>query len=224
MLTISDRGLDIIREFEGFSAEPYLCPGGYWTIGYGHTRGVSADTEPVTKDEAMVLLWEDAEVFENSVRSLVKVPLTQNQFDALVSFAYNVGANNLARSTLLKKVNMSDYHGAALEFAKWRMAGGKVLAGLKQRRKAEALLFLTPDDTHGDMVLSEYTTKEKTMFQSARESLQGWKTYIVGVAAILGTAAAWIAGDLSIAEAVQAVITAIMGMTIRAGIANEAAK
>lgn len=133
-------GLALIKRFEGFAAKAYLCPAGVWTIGYGHTKGVKAG-DTCTEAEAEQFLRDDAGSAERPVKSLVRVPLNQNQFDALVSFTFNLGGGNLASSTLLRKLNSADYIGAALEFPRWNKAGGKVLQGLVRRRKAEADLF-----------------------------------------------------------------------------------
>jgi len=152
-----ERGLALIKEFEGCKLSAYQCPAGKWTIGYGST--FYGDGTPVGKGRtlpselaALELLKVTLVQFEKDVNSLVKVPITQNQFDALISFAYNLGsdidkddiAEGLGDSTLLKKLNDRDYFGAAAEFHKWNKAGGKPLAGLTRRRNAEAELFLTP--------------------------------------------------------------------------------
>ena len=141
-MKISQRGLDLIKEFEGFRAEAYLCPAGVWTIGYGHTGDVTPD-DSCTMAEAEEMLRKDVERFEAAVDRLVKVPLTEGQFDALVSFAFNLGEGNLMQSTLLKKLNREDYAGAADEFGKWVKAGNKTLPGLVRRREAERALFLS---------------------------------------------------------------------------------
>jgi len=153
----SQKCFNIIKEFEGCKLAAYLCPAGKWTIGYGST--FYGDGTPVGKNRtlptelaALELLKVTIVQFEKDVTSLVKVPITQNQFDALVSFAYNCGsdidkddiAEGLGDSTLLKKLNFGDYAGAAAEFHKWNKSGGKVSNGLIRRRKAEAELFLTP--------------------------------------------------------------------------------
>lgn len=138
-------GKNVIKMFEGFSAFPYLCPAGVLTIGFGTTRvngNPVSKNHRVTVDEANVLLEQDLKSFEKSINSLVKVELTQNQFDALVSFVYNLGAENFKKSTLLKKINASEFEEAAEEFLKWNKAGGKVLPGLTRRREAERTLFL----------------------------------------------------------------------------------
>lgn len=141
----STTGRELITKFEGCILKAYWCPAGILTIGIGHT---SADGSPtvaagmiITRDEADTILARDLLSFEDSVTRLVKVPLNQNQFDALISFTFNLGAGALKGSTLLRKLNAGDYAGAASEFAKWNKAGGKVLAGLTRRRTAEAELF-----------------------------------------------------------------------------------
>lgn len=135
----SQRGIDLIKEFEGFSSYAYLCPANVWTIGYGHTKGVKRG-DKVTAPEAEQLLRDDLAYFEAKVAALCPVT-TQSQYDALVSFCYNLGEGNLESSTLRKKHNAGDYAGAAKEFARWNKAGGKVLAGLTRRRAAEAALY-----------------------------------------------------------------------------------
>lgn len=139
-LRTSVNGISLIKQFEGFRSEAYLCPANILTIGYGHTKGVKAG-QKISAQKGEQLLIKDLETFENNVKALVKVPLNQNQFDALVCFTFNLGANNLSNSTLLKKLNQSDFAGAALEFLKWNKAKGKVLAGLTKRREAESKLF-----------------------------------------------------------------------------------
>jgi len=138
---INEAGLELIKSFEGLRLEAYRCPAGVPTIGYGTTTGVKMGTR-ITKAEAEALLRRDLEKFEAAVRSLVKVPLTDNQFSALVSFTYNLGAGALQHSTLLKLVNQGNFAAAAREFLKWNRAGGRVLPGLTRRRQAEEALFI----------------------------------------------------------------------------------
>lgn len=146
-MKIGKNGLELIKKFEGFSGKPYLCPAKIPTIGWGNTyyeNGTKvnlSDTE-ISRDRADALLEYVANEFASKVSKIVKVELTQNQFDALVSFAYNLGVGNLSSSTLLKKVNAGDMIGASEEFGKWVKAGGKTLAGLVTRRAAEKDLFL----------------------------------------------------------------------------------
>lgn len=136
------RNKEIIKQSEGLRLEAYLCPAGVWTIGYGHTGKDVVEGMKITRGEAEELLEGDLEKFEKDILKMVKVGLTQNQFDALVSFTYNVGGGALKTSTLLKKLNAGDYMGAADEFLKWTKAGGKELPGLVKRRRTERALFL----------------------------------------------------------------------------------
>ena len=138
----SEKGRQFIQGWEGFSAVPYLCSGGVWTNGYGHTKGVTAHTPAITKAEADALFAIDLKRFELSVMRLITASLNQNQFDALVSFVYNLGGGALQRSTLRSKLNRGDYADAADEFLKWVRAGGKMSRGLWRRREAERALFL----------------------------------------------------------------------------------
>ncbi|MEI7509354.1 MAG: lysozyme [Flavobacterium sp.] len=145
---ISQRGLNLIQRFEGLSLKPYKCPAGIWTIGYGttfYTNGIKVkETDnPISQAEATNLLIEVLKHYEQSVDSFCRDDISQNQFDALVSFCYNVGAGSLKSSTLLKKVNVNpNDETISAEFMKWNKGGGKVLKGLTERRKAEADLYV----------------------------------------------------------------------------------
>ncbi|WP_312450056.1 lysozyme [Stutzerimonas nitrititolerans] len=130
----------MIKSFEGLRLSAYKCPADVWTIGYGTTAGVK-EGQIITKERAEELLRDDVKRFEDQVLRLVKVPLTQGQLDALVSFTYNLGAANLGNSTLLRLLNAGDYKGAAAQFDRWTKAGGKELPGLVKRRAAERALF-----------------------------------------------------------------------------------
>lgn len=138
----SKAGIELIQEFEGLRLTAYLDSVGVLTIGWGHTGGDVKKGMVISRPEALRLLINDLKVAERSIEAQVRVPLTQNQFDALVSFVFNLGSGNLQRSTLLRKLNSKDYAGAADEFPKWNKAGGKELAGLTRRRNAERDLFL----------------------------------------------------------------------------------
>jgi lysozyme len=165
MRDINQAGLDLIKKFEGIpdgdpatvKIDPYLDPVGIWTIGWGHAimvgneflrgkenRKAAFNLYPggLTLKQAEQLLRGDVLDACRDVESLVEVALSDNQFGALVSFTFNLGRGNLAKSTLLRKLNAGDYAGAAAEFHKWNRAGGKVLQGLVARRAAEAELFL----------------------------------------------------------------------------------
>lgn len=137
---ISDTGLALIRQFEGLRLAAYRCPAGIATIGYGSTAGVQMG-QTITAERAEELLREDVRQFEAAVSRLVKMPLTQGQRDALVSFAFNLGAKSLEQSTLLRLLNAGDYSGAAAQFDRWVYASGKKLSGLVKRRAAERALF-----------------------------------------------------------------------------------
>lgn len=131
----------LIREFEGCFLQAYRCPAGIPTIGVGHTRGVKMG-DNCSVQQADVWLTEDLQDAEAAVNTLVKVPLAQEQFDALVSFTFNLGRAALAESTLLILVNKRSYKAAAEQFDRWVYAKGKKLAGLVRRRAAEKALFL----------------------------------------------------------------------------------
>ncbi|NML16099.1 lysozyme [Azohydromonas caseinilytica] len=146
-MNVSDGCIGLIKTCEGFRTTPYRCPAGIPTIGYGSTRyadgrAVSLSDPPISEARACDILRTTLKEYENAVTRYVTVPLNQNQFDALVDFAYNAGAQNLRTSTLLRRLNAEDYVGAAQEFGRWIYGGGKVLPGLVRRRKLEKELFL----------------------------------------------------------------------------------
>lgn len=141
-MQLSDNGLKMITKFEGCSLTVYKDVAGFPTIGVGHLIKPGEKFTTITQAQANDLLRSDARRFENGVSNLVTVPLTQNQFDALVSFSFNLGLNALTTSTLLKKLNSGDYKGAADEFLKWNKAGGKVVQGIANRRAEERRVFL----------------------------------------------------------------------------------
>lgn len=136
-------GKDLIKKYEGCKLEAYKCPAGIWTIGYGHTGQDVFEGKTITQQEADSLLSKDLTRFEKFLNRIIKVPINQNQFNALVSFTYNLGIGALQNSTLLKKLNNNDFIGAANEFDRWVYAGGKKLEGLVRRRKEEKELFLS---------------------------------------------------------------------------------
>lgn len=138
----NQQGINLIKAFEGLRLEAYYDSVGVKTIGYGHT-GPGVAKGKITEKEAEDLLRSDLSSAESDVLSLVKVPLDDHQFGALVSFAFNLGGGALAESTLLRKLNSGDYSGASQEFRKWTFAGGQELPGLVARRSAESKLFST---------------------------------------------------------------------------------
>lgn len=146
VMSTSQNGIDLISSFEGCELKAYLCPAKVWTIGFGTTvypNGVKVKKgDSFTLDQAKQFKAHDLKRFEKTVNDLVKVPLTQNQFDALVSLTYNIGTGAFEKSTLLKKLNAGDYQGAADQFTVWNKGGGKVLQGLVNRRAKEKEVFL----------------------------------------------------------------------------------
>ena len=143
------RGIALIQEFESCRLRAYLCPAGVWTVGFGATGPDVYQGLVWTQEQADERFTRDLQRFERDVESLLTFEPTSNEFSAMVSFAYNVGVNALAKSTLLRKFNAGDIEGAANEFLRWNKAGGKVLDGLTRRREAERDLFLSPDDNDG---------------------------------------------------------------------------
>jgi len=141
-MKISPKGLAVIKQFEGLRLTAYKCPAGVLTIGYGSTGAHVKPGMKITEQEAERLLLDDLSRFEVGVHEVIKQPLTQGQFDALVSFSFNVGLGALRESTLAAKLKAGDVVGAANEFARWNKAGGKVLPGLVKRREAERDLFV----------------------------------------------------------------------------------
>lgn len=137
----SQRGIDLIKNEEGFVAKAYLCPAGVWTIGYGHTSGVKQG-DKISQYQGEEYLREDLRIAENAVNDQ-HLNINQNQFDALVSFTFNCGVGAFEKSTLLKKIKANPYDkiGVAIEFGRWVHGGGKILPGLVKRRKNELALY-----------------------------------------------------------------------------------
>jgi len=141
-MTISNKGLELIKSHEGLRLEAYLCPANVWTIGYGHTATAKKGMR-ISKYDAELLLIKDLKQAETCVYKTM-LPFNQNQFDALVSFVFNVGCGNFSRSTLLKlaKQNIND-PAIQLQFNRWIHGGGKILPGLVRRRKEESELYFS---------------------------------------------------------------------------------
>ncbi len=136
----SPQAYTIIKEFEGLRLKAYKCPGGVWTIGYGHTEGITAGIS-ITEDQAEEILRQDIETIETQINTL-NLSLTQNQFDALVSFVFNLGIGNFRKSRLLSLIKADPYDNAIMdEFLKWVYSGGRVLPGLQRRRLSEMKLY-----------------------------------------------------------------------------------
>lgn len=138
----SEQALQLIREFEGFSAAMYVCPAGFRTIGYGHTlRKGEAGIVRVNKAEAEELLHKDATIAAGAVRRWVTQPLAQHQFDALTSFVFNIGAGAFARSTVRKVINRGWHPEVPEQLKRWVFSGGRLMPGLVRRREAEGELY-----------------------------------------------------------------------------------
>jgi lysozyme len=202
-LKLSPQGYDLIREFEGLRTAAYRDAVGVWTIGYGHT---SAAGEPsvkpgmvITESEATEILERDVERFADGVRHHVRVSLAEDQFSALVSFAYNVGLGNFARSSVLKAVNARDFEAVPRRLALWNKAGGRTLPGLVRRRAAEAALFTS----EGVLAPPECTTAKPVI--KSRTILSAIVIVIAAVANAMTTAAEtilpWLLLALTIAGA-----------------------
>lgn len=148
-MRISEKGILLIKRWEGFSADPYLCPAGVVTIGYGSTyyeNGVKIKMSdpPVSEKRADAMLRNIVRHYEFGVDSMTRDDITQNQFDALVSFAYNVGLEAMRKSTLLKKVNANpDDRLISNQFLRWNRSRGRVLQGLTKRRIEEARIYFS---------------------------------------------------------------------------------
>lgn len=142
MRHITQNGIDLIKRFEGFSATVYICPAGYPTIGYGHVVKEGEDfSKGISESQAENLLRQDAQIAERAVLRLITVPLTDGQFDALVSFTYNLGGGALQRSTLRRVINRGEHPEVPRQLMRWVWADGRKLKGLIRRREAEAILF-----------------------------------------------------------------------------------
>lgn len=142
---MTQEGIELIKSFEGLRLKAYKCPAGVWTIGYGHTKGVK-EGDVITEQEAEDMLKKDVVGFEINVRGAVIPNLNDHQYDALTSFAYNVGLGNLRKSTLLRLINsgITAREDITNQFMRWVYAGGKKLTGLVRRRTAEAELYFLP--------------------------------------------------------------------------------
>lgn len=195
MRQINAEGLALIKQWEGLETRAYTCPAGVWTIGYGHTRAAK-EGMVITEHEAERLLLQDLSLYEAEVSRAVKVALSDNQFAALVSWAFNVGAQAMRRSTLIHKLNQGDYASVPSELARWNKVGNRVVPGLSNRRAAEAGLWV-----RGDFVTSRYVEPTEPTKQSAA----------VGASQLGGVAAA--------AAAAAPAITSLSGLHWAVGVA-----
>ena len=165
-MNISNKGIELIKKFEGCRLKAYQDSVDVWTIGYGHTEGVYEGME-ISQHQADIMLGSDLVKYANYINEYVTVSLNPNQFDALTSWVYNLGPGNLKSSTMLKVLNEGSYDDVPFQIKRWNKAGGKVLKGLVRRREAEAELFATGDDWIGTPfegatggIITTYTVKE----------------------------------------------------------------
>jgi lysozyme len=190
-MNMTDEGFDLIKQFEGFRGAAYRDPVGVWTIGYGHT---SMAGEPavaaglvVSEAEAGAILARDVEQFARGVRALVRVQLSDGQFSALVSFAFNVGLGALKKSSVLAAVNARDFAAVPRRLQLWTKAGGHVLPGLVKRRAAEAALFASASVVVVQPTQAKPVAQSKTVWSAAVVMLlavvQAWLSASVKVAA-----------------------------------------
>jgi len=141
MKKVSAEGVDFIKRWEGLSLEAYQDGGGVWTIGYGHTAGVQKD-DRITESDAEDFLLDDISWAEKAINKLVNTNLSQKQFDAIVSFVYNLGTTNFKASTLLRRLNSGDFLEVPEQICRWNHDGSNMVLGLSRRRVAEAQRFL----------------------------------------------------------------------------------
>lgn len=194
-MQVSEKGLNLIKAHEGLRLNAYLCPANVWTIGYGHTSAAGEPTVvrgmKITRDEAERILRKDLFRFETAVTRAVKVPLSQNQFDALVSFAFNVGAGAFAKSTLVRRLNEGRYDEVPRQLMRWTRGGGRELPGLVNRRRDEAALWRSVDvgKTGGRADVGEVEPPKppKTMAQS-KTGAAALATGVVGAIAPINEA------------------------------------
>lgn len=176
-MKLNQAGRELIQEFEGYRSRAYQDSAGVWTIGWGHTATAKPGMT-ISKAEAEQLFTRDVQRFENCVNEAVSTHITQNQYNALVSFAYNVGCGALRNSTLLRELNAGDYQAASREFLRWNKitvdGQKKELAGLTRRRKAEQKLFEMPSATGGGVLAGSSTAVTVLVVGSLALALWRW--------------------------------------------------
>jgi lysozyme len=193
-MMMTEEGLDLIKQFEGFRSTAYRDPVGIWTIGYGHTTMAGAPEVKagltISRGEGADILARDVAHVADGVRKLLTVPLTPQQFSALVSFAYNVGLGGLAKSSVLAAVNRKDFEAVPRRLHLWSKAGGRVLPGLVRRRAAEAALFMS------GVTAIKPAPVETIEAKPLRESKTIWSAVVVMIMAV---AQIWLAATLKLA-------------------------
>lgn len=162
----SKKGIQVIKEFEGCRLKAYADIVGVWTIGYGFTKDVKPG-DVMTQAECEERLLEELRSYEQAVHEATGGKYTQNQFDAMVSLAWNIGIGGVRKSSVVKAHNRGDYQAAARAFGLWNKAGGKEVAGLTRRRSAESVLYLTPAPYQANLEMPQQVDEEKPMISSS---------------------------------------------------------
>ena len=197
-LRLDAEGLNLIKRWEGLRLEAYLCSANVWTIGYGHTKTAKPGMK-ITEEKANELLREDVRKFENLINRIVTVPLTQNQFNALVSWAFNVGENAVKNSTLIRKLNSGDYDAVPFELMRWNKINGQVNRGLTNRRAAEVGLW-----ARGSFVASNFVEPENPVVSENKEITS--KTIEIGTVAATAGALSPLLSSLSNVPVVVSIV------------------
>jgi lysozyme len=217
-VNISPAGVALVKQFEGLRLAAYPDPGSGgdpWTIGYGTTIYPSGDKvqrgDTITAEQAEEYLRHDLRKFESAVSRAVLAPVSQEQFDALVSLTYNIGEGAFGRSTLLRKLNAGDASGAAEEFLRWVNAGGKPMAGLRRRREAERAMFLATDTASSKPMPVAFVPKEKTMSPALIAFLPSLISAIPQLAKLFGTGSAVSDRNIKAAETVAQIVVSATG-------------
>ena len=218
-MRMTDEGLRLIMEFEGFRAHAYRDPVGIWTIGYGHT---SAAGHPhvhegmhITVAQGREILRQDVNKFAAGVRKLVTTDLTDAQFSALVSFAFNVGLGGLSRSSVLKAVNARDFAAVPRRLALWVKAGGRRLPGLVRRRAAEAALFMSSSTDEAPASSAE--TPRPLEGKPLRESTTGWAAILSALAGLFSAAGGFLRDVGAHATGKPALLMAVLVIVLATG-------
>ena len=190
-MKINQATVELVKEFEGFSAKAYKCPAGIWTIGYGTTAAAGVGITPkegmtISKNDAEGYLHAALEKFASQIEDSITAPINENEFGAFVSLAYNIGPGAFKKSSALSSFNAGDKAKSAKAILLWNKAGGKVLKGLTRRREAERKLFLTPVGSNFEGRTS--VVQSKTVQASAVQIASGAGAGVAAVGALDGTA------------------------------------
>jgi lysozyme len=217
-VNISPAGVALVKQFEGLRLQAYPDPGtngAPFTVGFGTTVYPSGDEvqrgDTITAEQAEEYLRHDLRKFESAVSRAVLAPVSQEQFDALVSLSYNIGEGAFGRSTLLRKLNAGDASGAAEEFLRWVNAGGKPMAGLRRRREAERAVFLSTDTASSKPTPVAFVPKEKTMSPALIAFLPSLISAVPQLAKLFGTGSAVSDRNIKAAETVAQIVVSATG-------------